>query len=508
MLQALVEPIDTVHGVELQEVKRHLDEWRESIQKEIEVLETSGTLRRIPLQEAKRLADSGEIVLVPSKTVHTVKPPSGGSGSQLYKRKTRMVICGNYVSNEVEVYTAAANAESVRVALSLAARRRWAGAVTDVNSAFTLAPMDEAEIKYGITMETDPAVWRLVPCDNHNNTLALMVIYVDDVMMLAPENIIKEIYEWLTVGVEGDEGWKCSPMEWIGKAPVRYLGMDIRRKDSALTSFHVSQGSYVGELLKGYPAEAARPSQVPATKDAMPSLDDFDEEAGKDGGEIPGGYTYMGADLQWSGSLQAWVEEAAPEESGKPLILRVDNTAACGEVQAADMGTKPVPVARLVDLRKLWGMCSAEDFEDDEEEVIVRSLRGGDYYDLLRMMAWMMMVSRIPGVRATGIYNKKPLDYDGSVEFYVLVLIGGIALLAVWEAMKWVAQRLFGEDEATVAKARRLLRIRNQASKALQQELESMSASSSDPINIEKPSVSTPRVATVPLSEASQGFVN
>ena len=717
MLQALVEPIDTVHGVELQEVKRHLDEWRESIQKEIEVLETSGTLRRIPLQEAKRLADSGEIVLVPSKTVHTVKPPSGGSGSQLYKRKTRMVICGNYVSNEVEVYTAAANAESVRVALSLAARRRWAGAVTDVNSAFTLAPMDEAEIKYGITvpkvvveagvvppstaylvdrvfyglreaprlwgsfrdkrvhrarlmvegqecmflqMETDPAVWRLVPCDNHNNTLALMVIYVDDVMMLAPENIIKEIYEWLTVGVEGDEGWKCSPMEWIGKAPVRYLGMDIRRKDNALTSFHVSQGSYVGELLKGYPAEAARPSQVPATKDAMPSLDDFDEEEGSEQGSpdpvqvkqaqrIAGellwlvtrtrpdigyatahvcaaalknpaaatrlgkmvvrylaatptwGLTYNGvgepveaysdasfapqgdrsfgcittatyggfaawrmtkqptvvlsaaeAELvelvnasQQAAGLQAWVEEAAPEESGKPLILRVDNTAACGlattspgswktrhlkvkarhlrfetnegrirvvhtpgEVQAADMGTKPVPVARLVDLRKLWGMCSAEDFEDDEEEVIVRSLRGGVYYDLLRMMAWMMMVSRIPGVRATGIYNKKPLDYDGSVEFYVLVLIGGIALLAVWEAMKWVAQRLFGEDEATVAKARRLLRIRNQASKALQQELESMSASSSDPINIEKPSVSTPRVATVPPSEASQGFVN
>ena len=150
-------------------------------------------------------------------------------------------------------------------------------------------------------------------------------------------------------------------------------------------------------------------------------------------------------------------------------------------------------------------MCSAEDFDADEEEVVVRSLRGGDYYDLLRMMAWMMMVSKIPGVKATGIYNKKPLDYDGSVEFYVLLLVGGIALLAVWEALKWVMQRCFGEDEATVAKARRLLRIRNQASKALQQELESMSASSSDPINVEKPVVSTPKLAATPLSEVSQG---
>ena len=43
-------------------------------------------------------------------------------------------------------------------------------------------------------------------------------------------------------------------VDW--KTPVRYLGMDTRRKNTTLTSFHVSQGSYVGELLKGYPVEA------------------------------------------------------------------------------------------------------------------------------------------------------------------------------------------------------------------------------------------------------------
>ena len=112
-----------------------------------------------------------------------------------------------------------------------------------------------------VQMETDPAVWRLVACNDQSVTLALMMIYVDDVMMLGPEQVVKDIYEWLTVGVEGDEGWKCSPMEWLGKAPVRYLGMDIRRKDGSLTSFHVSQGSYVGELLKGYPIVASRPSR-------------------------------------------------------------------------------------------------------------------------------------------------------------------------------------------------------------------------------------------------------
>ena len=122
------------------------------------------------------------------------------------------------------------------------------------------------------------------------------------------------------------------------------------------------------------------------------------------------------------------------------------------------------------------------------------------------MMAWMMMVSRIPTAESTGIYHKKPLDYDGSVEFYVLMLIGGIALLAVWGALKWVAQKRFGEDEATVAKARRLLKIRNQATKALQQELESMSASSSDPIGVEKPHVAAPKLADQPASEGPTRF--
>ena len=65
--------------------------------------------------------------------------------------------------------------------------------------------------------------------------------------------------------------------------------------------------------------------------------------------------------------------------------------------------------------------------------------------------------------------------------------------------MKWLLQRCFGEDEATMVKARRLLRIRNQATKALQQELESMSASSSDPIGSEKKE----GVADEPLSEGT-----
>ncbi|CAE7228572.1 unnamed protein product, partial [Symbiodinium sp. CCMP2456] len=331
MLQGLTQPLETAHGVELVEVKRNLGEWKESIQKELSTLLDSGTLRTIPLSEARRKAQAEEIVLVPAKTVHTVKPPSSGSEG-LFKRKSRLVICGNYVNSDVEVYTAAANAESVRVSLSYAAKQKWHGAITDVNAAFTLTPMEESKVKYAITvpkvvvdagcvppdkafmvdrvlyglreaprlwgsfrdrrvakarlqmggkdymflqMETDPAVWRLVACDEITTTKALMVIYVDDVMMLGPKSLIEGIYKWITEDDDSGKGWKCSAMEWLGRDPVRYLGMDVRRKETKdITSFHISQGSYVQELLKSYPEEAARPSQVPASREVMPNEDE------------------------------------------------------------------------------------------------------------------------------------------------------------------------------------------------------------------------------------------
>ena len=70
MLQALTKPLETVHTVDLQEVRRHLPEWTQSIEKEMGTLQESGTLKEMPLQEAKdRAAAAGELVLVPSKTV-------------------------------------------------------------------------------------------------------------------------------------------------------------------------------------------------------------------------------------------------------------------------------------------------------------------------------------------------------------------------------------------------------------------------------------------------------
>ena len=306
LLENLKGPLTVTHTVALVEVKKHLAKWIPSLEKEIGNLEGNGTLKRIPLAKAKELQDKGELVIVPGKTVHTVKPPDPVKANEVsneeeatpawFKRKSRMVICGNFIKNEVEVYAAAANAESVRCALSVAAKKRWLAAISDINQAFTLTPISEADTRYAvlapkvlaeagcvppgtaylaerllyglreaprlwggfrdkrfrnakikigdgvfrlIQLETDAAVWKLVRDDPLKTleefatveALALVIVYVDDVMFLGDEEMILALYAWVTEGAEGEQcGWKCSALEFVREKPVRYLGMELRCK--------------------------------------------------------------------------------------------------------------------------------------------------------------------------------------------------------------------------------------------------------------------------------------
>ena len=357
LLENLKGPLTVTHTVALSEVKRHLGKWIPSLEKEIGNLEGNGTLKKIPLAKAKELQDKGELVIVPGKTVHTVKPPDPVVEDSepveeehvpsWFKRKSRMVICGNFIKNEVEVCAAAANAESVRCALSVAAKKKWLAAISDINQAFTLTPISEADTRYAvlapkilveagcippgtaylverllyglregprlwggfrdkrfrnakikigeelfrlIQLETDAAVWKLVKNDPTKTleefaaeeALALIVVYVDDVMFLGEEEVILALYLWVTEGSEGEAGgWKCSALEFVKQKPVRYLGMELRCKvEGKFSFFHISQGGYIEDLLREYHAEDGPVSKVPATRELMPP--EFLDEDGED----------------------------------------------------------------------------------------------------------------------------------------------------------------------------------------------------------------------------------
>ncbi|CAE7207045.1 unnamed protein product [Symbiodinium natans] len=722
LLQGLEGPLEVVHNVSLQEVREHLTDWVPSMKKEVATLETSGTLRPIPLSQAKRQSEAGELILVPGKTVFTVKPPEDVHQSK-YKRKTRFVICGNFVKDgdTTELYTANAKAESVRCSLATAASRNWEAAGTDINSAFTLTPMTESATQYAVTapkilveagvvppgtaykvdrvlyglreaprlwgifrdrrirnarltvegrdmkftqLETDESVWRLHPVDDPQETIAMMVVYVDDVLFLGKRAHIEEMYSWLVNGTEEEgAGWKCSPLEFVGKDPVRYLGMEIRSKmkDGGI-AYHVCQGGYIGDLLREHGVETWTPSLVPATREAMPQVpepEDGAEETEPDpsavhaaqklAGELlwlsmrtrpdvsfavahvcsaatrspeaalklgrmvlrylrdtvdlgltydgtgptvlaysdasyaPGGGRSFGCAatmlhggfVAWRMARQPvislsvaeaelyevinayqqamitnfsvsheWIKEIHPKVD---VTMLIDNLAALGlassspgswktrhlrirarflrqetasgrlelkhspgEVQAADMGTKAVPAPRLRDLRVLWKMMTVGEFLEGPKEVILNGVKLPESevrFNQMRIMMMLVVCALVKGTQGAELSQepkKDPLPYDAGIEFYGLMVLCGVAMIGIWEVMKWCLGRCCGSDEATVRRARRLLRIRDQTARALQEELMGLRAEevqSSPPVSQGSPvAMSSSSSATAPTT--------
>ena len=209
------------------------------------------------------------------------------------------------------------------------------------------------------------------------------------------------------------------------------------------------------------------------------------------------------AGFQQGLSIRSWIEEVIPSIN---LRLKVDNTAALGlastspgswrtrhlrvrarfirqetsegrlelahtpgEQQAADLGTKPVPAHRLHQLLQLWRMTSAEEFLAGASAGTTPKI---DNKAVLKLLMVLVMCSSMTGTEAKETTQKPPLPVDGSLEFYVSIVVCGIAMLGVWEFLRWLVQKVCcSRDEATILRARRLLRIRDQTARALRQEL-------------------------------------
>ena len=133
------------------QVKPVVSRWNAAIRKELDNLFQGGTLIEISRDEARRLERQGVLRLVPSKGVHTLKPPVGKN--ERYKRKYRLVLCGNFAAPEEQfgsLYAGGASAETFRTVLAIAAGRGWQGATADITGAFLLAPWPEHLHRYAV----------------------------------------------------------------------------------------------------------------------------------------------------------------------------------------------------------------------------------------------------------------------------------------------------------------------------------------------------------------------
>ncbi|CAE7211830.1 RXLR161 [Symbiodinium sp. CCMP2456] len=118
VLRGLKGPLDVVHTVNPEEVYANLQEWRPAIEKEMAGVELA-TQRLLPGTEERRTwLNKPRVQRLPMKFVFTVKPNDQAVLSDprsWYKRKARLVICGNMASNEGgQVYTETAPAGAVR----------------------------------------------------------------------------------------------------------------------------------------------------------------------------------------------------------------------------------------------------------------------------------------------------------------------------------------------------------------------------------------------------------
>ena len=143
LLASLTGPLEVVHNVSPAEVRRNLMKWKPSAQDELNSFQTMKVVRKFFGEDARRILRDPMIEVIPGKAVCTVKP------GDPYKRKFRVVSCGNYASStmEAQLYAGGAGAESLRTLLVHAARRGRRCFGLDVKSAFLLAPIPSTVTK-------------------------------------------------------------------------------------------------------------------------------------------------------------------------------------------------------------------------------------------------------------------------------------------------------------------------------------------------------------------------
>ncbi|CAE7216572.1 GIP, partial [Symbiodinium sp. CCMP2456] len=262
-----------MQGIHPPGIRLHLTRWEEAARTEVQSLESMGAIRRLRGQEARNVLRSGTIEMVPAKAVCTVKP------AQPYKRKVRVVSCGNFATSTEEalLYAGGAGAESLRTLLVHAGRRGRRCFGLDVKSAFLLAPIPSyVKKRYGVrppklltdlgictadevwlieralygfresprwwsihrdsilstaSWETEYGRMKLRQLSSESNIWSMdlesggclghLLAYVDDFLLVTEEPVAQAFLRWIR------ERWECTDLQTATQTtPLRFLGVD------------------------------------------------------------------------------------------------------------------------------------------------------------------------------------------------------------------------------------------------------------------------------------------
>ncbi|CAE7231831.1 TY5A, partial [Symbiodinium sp. CCMP2456] len=320
VLSQLTGPLDVTHAVSPDEVMANLEAWRPSILKELAGIE--GAVEKLPpgSDARRRWLGKPNIQRLPMKFVFTVKPNDKAvlaDRSTWFKRKSRLVICGNFaVSDGTQVYAETAPAEAVRTGLTISSRNRWCIAILDVVAAFLKTPLGrsprdpvvvaqpprlleslgisvkmelwgllralyglreapllwgnfrddtlrELETPRGLKWKQGKAItswWSIL--DSEGRLTALVVVYVDDFMICGPRKIVTELGDMV------QKVWETSELTFLGPgSPIRFLGMELQREAEDSTEILVLQQGYIQELLRTHGVKSVHLDKIPITKE-------------------------------------------------------------------------------------------------------------------------------------------------------------------------------------------------------------------------------------------------
>ena len=411
LVDSLEEDLKVVYTVPLPQVRRALDKWTAAIRKEVEALFSSGTLRRVTVEEAQRMEAEGLVTFAPAKCIFTLKPPQ--VAGQRVRRKCRLVICGNYVKGNTDfgdLYAAGSSTDALRLTLIISALMKWAGAISDITGAFLLASWPAHLPKHGIYpprlirdanvasqeawiverplygLRESPRIW----CDYRNDRLrrarvqvqgavlvlrptvsepelwmiieevsgvmyGLMVLYVDDIAYFSSEEVILAVHECIV------SEWPASDLEWITESnSVRYLGVEIGRElrtdenGEVFRVYTIGQAAYVQDLLRAYNMTEVAPTALPVPKEWVETaenddeLEDYDEPTLRQAQRLVGEMLWLGTRTR--PDLMFVITHAASLVAKRPsYVVRLGMRLLSYLAGTSDLRMTMGPVSRLSD---------------------------------------------------------------------------------------------------------------------------------------------------------------
>ena len=303
-------PLEVTHTVSLGEVRKAIDKWAPSARKEYDNLVTGKeAFKPTKLQDLPP-----DCRIVPCKGVFTVKPDSNQQGFKRKTRFVACgnhLEEGALTGVDYDVYAAGIDSSSLRTMLAYKTTKPlWGAAVTDVRQAFVLAPwvgravalkppslaveMNLAEPDdywlvqksiYGLReapaawasfrdkelrtakwesevngelvelklqqLISDDQVWKIVRADGRDQeAIGYLMVYVDDLMIVGPDKVMKSFFGWLS------NKWECDDLSVLSEEnPLKFLGMEIHSVDGGI---EVCQEGFIRELLRAHQHDGAR----------------------------------------------------------------------------------------------------------------------------------------------------------------------------------------------------------------------------------------------------------